>query len=531
MSQKTELNLGEQFEQCIGIIRQASIEILLLLNAHFDEGKDPRWFLEQLDIARLSLGGWGAVAKRLKLNDAELTQFTLQLRHLQQWVPHYERGQEVTENQLIVVLRFVRALEHLRAKQPLLTYATTLKADSEGQHHGLTQLRALELMLKSLVKNAWPDALRLSNHLKTEFGADSVRRWLKIGDRNDVLSGMLFSELALLLVDKKEFSQHYARVFTDSAGLSLFIEPRKTLQTFLDDIRQIRSAVVAGQPLTSNQLMLLDNYYPQITGPVQQAWEDGRIKINPAGLLKEAEDELDTFWEQARKKDRAAGGDAMQIRDGIERPEKRAARTREQREQLFSKVLWAAVGTTVLFMAIGAFMIFSDSSSSTVSAPLRENRITVPIAQDKEKVTPKEELSRMGIPRDESHFRSAIDRNDTRVVSLFLRTGMTWKLSWTEQALDNNYDDVLEMLLRYQLQMDENRPCRRFIENLAHGMSSGGKLSSLRKNYLQSFCTSGPVVERQRHEMEQAQLRYKATPNDETKKWADIQASIYDAID
>ena len=530
MTHISSQSLGEQFEQCTGIIRQASIEILMLLNVHFDEGKDPRWFLEQLDIARLSLGGWGAVAKRLRLNDSELTQFTLQLRHLQQLVPYYEKGQNVTENQLIVALRFVRMLEHLRAKQPLLTYATTLNADKEGQLQGLKQLRALELMLKSLVTNAWPDALRLSNHLKTRFGADCVSRWLKIGDRNDVLSGMLFSELALLLIDKKEFSQHYARLFNDSPVLSLFLEPRKTLQTFLDDIRQIRSAVVAGQPLTSNQLMLLDNYFPQIAGPVQRAWDDGRIQINPASLLEEAEDDLDTFWEQARKKDRAAGGDAMQIRDGIERPDKRAARSREEREQILTKALWGSVGVAVLVIVAGAFWLFSDASS--VSAPLTDQgRITVPISQDKEKATPKEELTKMGISRDEGNFRSAIDRNDTRVVSLFLRTGMSWKLSWTEQAMANDYTDVLEMLLRYRLQMDENRPCRRFIENMAHEMSSGTKLTSLRKNYLQAFCTSEPVVRRQRYEMEQAQLRYEAAPDDNSKKWADIQSAIYDAID
>lgn len=44
------------FEHCTGIIRQASVEILLLLGVHASEGKDPRWFLEQLDQARLNLG-------------------------------------------------------------------------------------------------------------------------------------------------------------------------------------------------------------------------------------------------------------------------------------------------------------------------------------------------------------------------------------------------------------------------------------------------------------------------------------------
>ena len=73
-------HVREQFEHCLAIIRQASIEILLLLDVHVSEGKDPRWFLEQLDTARLALGGWTVVAKRLNLNDAEMTDFTLQLR-------------------------------------------------------------------------------------------------------------------------------------------------------------------------------------------------------------------------------------------------------------------------------------------------------------------------------------------------------------------------------------------------------------------------------------------------------------------
>jgi hypothetical protein len=55
MTSNAPVNTGEQFEKCIAVIRQASVEILLLLNVRFDEGKDPRWFLEQLDIARLSM--------------------------------------------------------------------------------------------------------------------------------------------------------------------------------------------------------------------------------------------------------------------------------------------------------------------------------------------------------------------------------------------------------------------------------------------------------------------------------------------
>ncbi|MRI52115.1 hypothetical protein FDP61_22595, partial [Enterobacter ludwigii] len=69
MTLSTAHPIREQFEHCLAVIRQASVEILLLLNVHVSEGKDPRWFLEQLDSARLGLGGWNAVAKTLNLND------------------------------------------------------------------------------------------------------------------------------------------------------------------------------------------------------------------------------------------------------------------------------------------------------------------------------------------------------------------------------------------------------------------------------------------------------------------------------
>src|SRR5690606_7066907 len=122
-----------------------------------------------------------------------------------------ESGQDVSENQLIAAVRFVTALEHLRLQQPLLGYNTELIAGSDSQQQQAhKQVRALELILKSLILQAWPDPVRLNNHLKTLFNADRVRRWLKQAERNDVLSGMMFSELAQMVVDKKEFSRYYS---------------------------------------------------------------------------------------------------------------------------------------------------------------------------------------------------------------------------------------------------------------------------------------------------------------------------------
>lgn len=128
------------FEHCLGIIRRASVEILLLLGVHVAEGKDPRWFLEQLDPSSPESGWLGAVARRLQMNDAQLSQFTLRLRHLQQNVPQYESGQDVSENQLISALRFVASLEQLRQLQPILHYQTDI--ESGGQERRSCKRRA-----------------------------------------------------------------------------------------------------------------------------------------------------------------------------------------------------------------------------------------------------------------------------------------------------------------------------------------------------------------------------------------------------
>ncbi|KZQ83001.1 hypothetical protein A3N64_01115 [Enterobacter hormaechei subsp. steigerwaltii] len=168
-----------------------------------------------------------------------------------------DAGQDVSENQLIAAMRFVTSLEYLRLQQPLLTYDTGRVPEKESQLQAQKQVRAIELMIKGLIQQAWPDPVRLNNHLKTLFNAERVRRWLKNGEINDVLSGMLFSELAQLLVDKKEFSRYYAPLFNAPDMLTLLVEPRKTLQTFLEDIRQIRNSITVQQPLSGAQIQLL----------------------------------------------------------------------------------------------------------------------------------------------------------------------------------------------------------------------------------------------------------------------------------
>ncbi|POT55535.1 hypothetical protein C3432_21010 [Citrobacter amalonaticus] len=514
------------FEHCLSVIRQASVEILLLLKVPVSEGKDPRWFLEQLDQARLNLGGWNAVAKRLHMNDAQLSQFTLRLRHLQQCIPQYDNCQDVSENQLIAALRFVTALEELRQHQPLLNYHTEVEeSDSSQQRRAQRQLRTIELVLKGLVAQVWPNKQALNGYLKQHFGVDRLRAWIKQGNGQDALSGMRFSELALMVVDKKTFARHYAAIFDDASVLTLFAEPRTTLRQFLDDCRQARNVVIANERLTEAQLTLLACQYQHITRPVQRAFERGRTRVNPASLMVVDEEQLEQYWESVRQKDRLTGGDPLEIGETIDPPRKHPQRTAEEREQLISGALWGAVGVLVLVVLGGGFWLFSTQG------PAPAQRIEI-IQNEPKREAPsaRETVTHMGITWDTFSLRAAIDRNDTRVTALFLQGGMNWQLAWTEQAFALGNVDVLQLLLRYPSQMDEPKPCRRFINTLGYAMLNGAKLTAEHKAYLQRFCTVPAVVTRQQYDAEQARLRARAEPSADNKKWQKIQAEIYDEI-
>jgi hypothetical protein len=537
MTSAAQLLMREKFETCLSVIRQASLQILPLLTIKAAEGKDPQWFFQQLEQARQALGSWMAVAKRLNLSDAEISHFTLLLRHLQQLVPQYESGQEVSHNQLIAALRFVSYLERVRAKQPLLGYSTDIESnDNAQQQKAIRQMRALELMLKGLVDKSYASQSQLVHKLKTQFGADCVRRWLKNGERGDILSGMRFSELALMVVDKKEYANHYAGLFQHSSQLSLLIDQRKTLQTFLDDVREIRNDLVQQQTLTSVQLALLDGYYQESSAAIQRAFDDGRTKVNPAALLAADDAQLQSWLAQAQKKHQATGRDTEEVRDTIERPDLRNTKRKQDSSETLKMLMWCAAGVTVIGAAIFGMYYLSDVTNTPAVAKSVPAKTTV-LDSLPETESAREKLANIGITWEEGNLRSAIERGDTAVVRLFMLGGMNWKVYYTESALAGDYRDALNTLLQYRSQMDENYPCRRMVRTLSQAMNDGQGLTALRKQFLKTFCTAPEAIKRQKEELNRAKLRLDAqlqrkpdqTESDE-KRAVEIQKAIYDAM-
>jgi hypothetical protein len=537
MASAAQLLMREKFETCLGVIRHASLQILPLLTIKASDGKDPQWFFQQLEQARLALGSWMAVAKRLNLNDAEISHFTLLLRHLQQLVPQFESGQEVSHNQLIAALRFVSYLERVREKQPLLGYSTEIESnDAAVQHKATRQMRALELMLKNLVENSYAGQSQLVHKLKMQFGADSVRCWLKNGERGDILSGMRFSELALMVVDKKEYANHYAGLFQHATQLGLLIDQRKTLQTFLDDVREIRNDLVQQQTLTSVQLTLLNSYYQESSAVIQQAFDEGRTKVNPAALLAADDAQLQAWLTLAQKKHQSTGRDNEEVRDTIERPDLRNTKSKQDTSETLKMVCWCIAGVAVMSAAIFGMYLLSDIADKPAQANSQPAKVTV-IDSLPEAQSAREKLANIGIAWEEGNLRSAIERGDATVVRLFMQGGMNWKVSYTESALTGDYRDALNALLQHRSQMDEERPCRRMVRTYSQAMTDGESLTALRKQFLQTFCSSPEAIKRQKEDLDRAKLRLSAQQQRkdelgiaEEKRAVDIQQAIYNAM-
>jgi hypothetical protein len=537
MTSAEQLLMREKFETCLSVIRQASLQILPLLTIKASEGKDPQWFFQQLEQARLALGSWMAVAKRLNLSDAEISHFSLLLRHLQQLVPQYESGQEVSHNQLIAALRLVSYLELVRAKQPLLGYSSEIENNDNGQQQkAMRQMRALELMLKGLVDKSYASQSQLVHKLKTQFGAECVRRWLKNGERGDILSGMRFSELALMVVDKKEYANHYAGLFQHASQLSLLIEQRKTLQTFLDDVREIRNDLVQQQTLTSVQLALLESYYQESSGAIQRAFDDGRTKVSPAALLAADDGQLQSWLAQAQKKHQAMGRDTEEIRDTIERPNLHNTKRKQDSSETLKMLMWCVAGVVVIGAAIFGMYSLSDITNQPAVAKSVPAKSTV-LDSLPETESAREKLANIGITWEEGNLRSAIERGDTTVVRLFMLGGMNWKVYYTESALAADYRDALNTLLQYRSQMDEDHPCRRMITTISQAMNDGQNLTALRKQFLKTFCSTPESIKRQKEELSRAKLRLdaqqqrKSDPQETDEKRAvNIQKAIYDAM-
>ncbi|MCL6746986.1 STY4199 family HEPN domain-containing protein [Kosakonia sp. R1.Fl] len=494
--------------RCLILSGDAFGQILPLLDIPVQEQPSPEAFYQSLQQARQNLGSWKDVAQRLNLSEQEITQFTQTLRTLNKLLDRHDNAQPAGKNLTIAALRFLAQLERLKEKQPLLTYSTDLHKDGEEkQLRSLQQVRALELMIRSLINEAYSNQQALLQHLRTLFGEARVKTWLNVADRDDVLSGTLFSELSSLFVDKKEYATHYSPLYQYTPLLSFMNDKRKTLQTFLDDIRAIRNRLAHHKRVTSVHTALVNYYYQEIADPVQEAFDEGRVQVNPDRYFDAGEAEVRQYFNKMAEKMDRLGDDLQEVKERLERQNEKLDDIKQDTGFLRKNIVWVLGGIGVLI--VGSVLTFGTSTRTLVNteairSDVNEVGKTVAGVKKETSADPRKELANIGIAWEEKNIRAAIERGDTRVVSLFMDGGMNWKLYYAEKALIADHKDTLAVLLHHASLMDEQQGCARMNSVLLQIVDHGDALTPMQTQFLKTFCSSPENVSMLKGELDRA---------------------------
>ncbi len=157
-----------------------------------------------------------------------------------------------SRNATIAQLRLLSWIETIGQRNPQASLSFDLEQGS-SEEESRKQIRAVELVIRSLVGERHGNQQELVEHLRSIFGNRVVDKWQRDADRDDVLSGTAFSELASIFVNKQEFA-HHENVYEETPFLTLLREKRKTIQSFLEDIRRIRNVLAHHKQISNVQL-------------------------------------------------------------------------------------------------------------------------------------------------------------------------------------------------------------------------------------------------------------------------------------
>lgn len=317
--------------------------------------------------------GRGPVAEALGLQEAELAEFDRAVRDVERTFDRRDGSTPTERNAAIAAVRFLSWLEAIGRHAPSLAPDATVEA-KVSEDLGRKQVRALELVVRSLITESYDDQEQLVARLREALSDKVVQRWLASADPGDVLSGCSFGELASLFVNKEEF-QRYEKLYEDTPFLTLLKQRRKTLQAFLDDVRRVRNRIAHNKRVTPTQLTLLDLYYDEIVSPVQTAHDEGETGVDPSVFLEVGKEELDGYFENLREDVLQVQDDLRDFRSSVE--EKLgvvAADTAEIKETargLDRKVVGIGAGV-LLLIAIGVFLAMQGGDTQEEATAARE---------------------------------------------------------------------------------------------------------------------------------------------------------------
>jgi methyl-accepting chemotaxis protein len=302
------------FAQVLNQVRPALARLLAWLGDEAVPAEEPLAALATRYAAIRARLGRQAVARRLGLQEADFVAFDGALREAQRRIERLAPSPSGIDlrNAVIAAMRLLSWLESVAQRSEGFAFDLVLP-QATSDELGRRQVRALELILRSVISTRYESQEKLLGRLKDLLSEEVVRKWLAAADRGDVLSGTTFSELASLFVSREEF-EGYEPIYRDSEFLTLLSEKRVTMRLFLDDIRRVRNLLAHSKRITPLTVALLSVYYEELVEPLQEAFDQGRSRVDPDRFLDASAEELAAYFGKLDEDLRGVRDDLAELR-------------------------------------------------------------------------------------------------------------------------------------------------------------------------------------------------------------------------
>lgn len=242
------------------------------------------YFLDSLinkinpNITEFSLYDWkiqkGRISSKkladiLQINESYLTAF-------EDTIQQYYSYKNNVKSQVSVTLRLLLWLENLSDKLNI-QLKLELNNLTPEEDKSIKQVRAIELILRSLINEQIGSNDEIINVLGQIFNANVIQKWKDNAEPNNILSGTTFSELSNILLNKNIFLS-IEDIFSDSS-LEISGNVKESLRYFLEDIRVIRNSIAHNKKLTVIQIEVLNNHFNIIVQLIENS-DKSKIEIN-----------------------------------------------------------------------------------------------------------------------------------------------------------------------------------------------------------------------------------------------------------
>ncbi len=202
-----------------------------------------------------------AISEKLKLNDSLLVLF-------EDTLFNYYKHQTNPKSHRTASLRLLLWLETI-AKNTGIELKINMPDAAKNEEITFKQVRAIELILRSLIHEQVGDNEELVKVLGSIFKTDVIQKWQKSSDETGILSGTTFSELSNILLNKNIFLS-LEEIFR-SSDIEYADSTKESLRFILEDIRIIRNSVAHNKRLSHIQIEALDNHYNLIVKQIESS--------------------------------------------------------------------------------------------------------------------------------------------------------------------------------------------------------------------------------------------------------------------